>query len=163
MVKAVDLHPMGLGFESCCPQFFFYKNYYQIGGFAAACKCNVAPSSSLKWHEIVIPTCKQIYISKLFSKVEINLFTIIWLHLITKVGFPVGNCSNFKSRGNGRFPQILALNGVWLLLNRGEIYRMGPLICRNSHTFMYSLPTISPWAGQYSGQRVHKIVQISAN
>jgi hypothetical protein len=55
----------------------------QIGGSAAACKCNVAPSSSLKWHEIVIPTCKQIYISKLFSKVEINLFTIIWLHLIT--------------------------------------------------------------------------------
>jgi hypothetical protein len=84
MVKAVDWHPMGQGFESCCPQFFFNKNYYQIGGSAAACKCNVAPSSSLKWHEIVIPTCKQIYISKLFSKVKINLFTIIWLHLITK-------------------------------------------------------------------------------
>jgi hypothetical protein len=29
MVKAVDWHPMGLGFETCCPQFFFYKNYYQ--------------------------------------------------------------------------------------------------------------------------------------
>jgi hypothetical protein len=32
----------------------------------------------------VIPTCKQIYVSKLFSKVEINLFSIIGLHLITK-------------------------------------------------------------------------------
>jgi hypothetical protein len=31
-----------------------------------------------------------------------------------------------------------------LLLNRGEIYRMALEICRNSHTFMYSLPTISP-------------------
>jgi hypothetical protein len=29
MVKAVYWYPMGLGFESCCPQIFFYKNYYQ--------------------------------------------------------------------------------------------------------------------------------------
>jgi hypothetical protein len=34
---------------------------------------------------------------------------------------------------------------------------------RNLHTFMYFLPTILPCSGRYSGQRVHKSVQISAN
>jgi hypothetical protein len=34
---------------------------------------------------------------------------------------------------------------------------------RNLQKFMYSLPTISPWSGQYSGQRVHNFLQISIN
>jgi hypothetical protein len=40
---------------------------------------------------------------------------------------------------------------VYIKLNRGQIYRMALEICRNSHTFMYSLPTILPCSGRYSG------------
>jgi hypothetical protein len=42
------------------------------------------------------------------------------------------------------------------LLNCGEIYHLALEICRNSHTFMYSLPPILPCSGRYSGQRVQR-------
>jgi hypothetical protein len=56
-----------------------------------------------------------------------------------------------KRAGSANFKMVwyvlLRLRRPELLLNRGEIYRMGLLICRNSHTFMYSLPTILPCSG----------------
>jgi hypothetical protein len=59
---------------------------------------------------------------------------------------------------------MLSDNANIVLLNRGEIlYHMAIEICRNLHTFMYFLPTILPCSGRYSGQRVHKSVQNSAN
>jgi hypothetical protein len=42
-----------------------------------------------------------------------------------------------------------------LLLNQREVYRMGYI---NLLEIMYSLPTISPWSGRYSGQRVHNFM-----
>jgi hypothetical protein len=51
----------------------------------------------------------------------------------------------------------------YLLVNQREKYHMVPWICKNLHTFMYSLPTILPCSGRYSGQmcaNVCKFLQI---